>query len=45
MQNYHLARSLPAARGNENNLRFSQFILFTGAAYSAYELVILHSEF
>ena len=22
MQNYHLARSLPAARGNENNLRF-----------------------
>ena len=45
MQNYHLARSLPAARGNENNLRFSQVILFTGAAYAAHELDILRSAF
>ena len=45
MQNYHLARNRPAARGNENNLRFSQVILFTREAYAAHELDILRSAF
>ena len=45
MQNYHLARSLPSARDNENNLRFSQVILLTGAAHATHELDILRSAF
>ena len=45
MQNKQLVRSLAAAQRDENYLRKSQVILFTGAANAAHKLTILHSDF